>query len=282
MKIAVIGGRGFIGKEFVEFASIKGHETVVIGSEANVFSEEGKKQVEENINSCDSIVFFAARRPIKEFTIADYQYNVSLAEKYMKIASSLNISNMVITSSRSVYSDNNIPWKETDFQAPLSLYGSSKQAIDSLALLYNKLYGLKIKCLRLAQVIGMGEKDGFLLKTVVTNAIAGKTQTVYGKGIGERQYIYVKDVCDVVLRCIESCKDQSGIYNIGMKDSISISNLVKTINEVYGNTSGIVFLEDKPEDSKKYLMDVSKAENELGWKAGFDIHSAFTDMKDNK
>ncbi len=53
-----------------------------------------------------------------------------------------------------------MPWKEEIVYTPLSLYGASKLAVDTLGALYNKNYGLSIKNLRLAQVIGLGEREG--------------------------------------------------------------------------------------------------------------------------
>ncbi|MCR5357954.1 MAG: NAD(P)-dependent oxidoreductase [Lachnospiraceae bacterium] len=279
MKIAVVGGRGFIGSEFVKYAAGKGHDPVVMGSDIDVFSQEGRDKASQLLSGCDAVVFLAAKRPTAEFGMEQYIYNLRLAERYFELAKEAGINNVAVTSSRSVYSSDDIPWVENDLQAPLSLYGASKQAVDSLVLWYNKAYDMKIKSLRLAQVIGMGEKKGFLLNTLIDNAIAGKKQTVYGKGIGKRQYIYVKDVCDALLHCVEKADECAGIYNIGMDCNVSIVELTRVVNEVFNNTAGMELLEDKPEDTKEYLMDVRKAERELRWKPGFDLVKAFEDIK---
>ncbi len=282
MKIAVVGGNGFIGKEFVIYASSKGHETVVIGSDCDVFSSEGGNTAKEILKSCDAMVFLAAKRSTDSFAMPDYSYNVQLAGKYFSLAKENNIENIVLTSSFSVYSGNPVNWKEEDYRIPLSLYGASKQAIDSLAGLYNEKYGMKIKCLRLAQVIGMGERRGYLLNTLIDNAIAGKKQTIYGKGMGKRQYIYVKDVCEAILHGVVKMKDITGIFNIGMSYNVSIIELAKIINEVFGNLLGIEMLEDKPEDTCEYLMDTSKATSYLHWQAKYDLRNAFEDIRDHR
>ena len=279
MKIAVVGGNGFIGKEFCRYASECGHTAIVIGSDCDAFSENGEKRIKAILAECNSMVFLAARRPTSFFSMQDYIYNITLADRYLQFAEETLIEDVVITSSRSVYSSINTPWKEEDFQIPLSLYGASKQAIDALALWHNANKGMKIKCLRLAQVIGIGERKGFLLNTLIDNAIMGKKQTIYGKGIGRRQYIYVRDVCDVILHCLETKKDKTGIFNIGMKDNMSIIELTKMINEVFGNEAGIEMLEDKPEDTKEYLMDTTKAERELHWTPSYSLKATFEDIK---
>lgn len=281
MKIAVVGGKGFIGTEFIEYANEKGYETIAIGSEYDVFSETGKKQVLDVIRSCEALVFLAAKRPTADFSMTEYLYNVKLAAKYMELAHDSLIEDVVVTSSMSVYSSINTCWKEDDFQTPLSLYGASKQAIDSLALWYNVSYGMKIKCLRLAQVIGMGERKGYLLNTLIDNAIAKRKQTIYGKGVGRRQYIYVKDVCDAILHSVVAEGGNAGIFNIGLDCNVSIIELAETINEVFGNSAGLEILEDKPEDTKEYLMDVGKTERELHWKPKYDLRKAFMDIREH-
>ncbi len=282
MKIAVVGGNGFIGREFVTYASCKGHVTVVIGSDYDVFSAEGEKAAKEILRSCDAMIFLAAKRSTDSFAMPEYLYNVQLAEKYFSLAREENLGDIVFTSSFSVYSGNPVNWKEDDYRAPLSLYGASKQAIDSVSMLYNEKYGMKIKCLRLAQVVGMGERKGYLLNTLIDNAIAGRKQTIYGKGTGKRQYIYVKDVCDAMLHSIVEMKDTAGVFNIGMSYHVSIIELARVINEVFGNTAGIEMLEDKPEDTCEYFMDISKATNDLHWQANYDLRSAFEDIRDHR
>lgn len=279
MKIAVVGGNGFIGGEFVRFTADHGHDAVVVGSDKDVFSEDGAGQVRRILMDCDAMVFLAAKRPTADFSMGEYVYNVGLAEKYMCLAREALLEDVILTSSRSVYSRINTPWKEDEFQTPLSLYGASKQAVDALALLYNAKHGMKIKSLRLAQVIGMGERKGYLLNTLIDNAMAGRKQRIYGKGMGRRQYIYIKDVCGAILHSAISEKDNAGIFNIGMDYNVTIVELAELINDVFGNDAGIELLEDKPEDTKEYLMDVSKAERELHWKPEYDLKGAFTDIK---
>ena len=280
MKIAVVGGNGFIGQEFIRYASKHNHELYVIEKDIDVFEEDGQKKAREILSKCDAMVFLAAIKPTGEFTFNEYLYNIRLAEKYFDVAKDSSIDNVVITSSRSVYSSGS-SWKEKDFDTPLSLYGASKLAVDSLALLYNRQFDMKIKSLRLAQVLGLGERKGFLLNTLIDNARNKEVQHIFGEGIGRRQYIYVKDVCDAILHCLEFCKDSGGIYNIGMNYNVSIIELAEMINDVFGNAAGIEIHKDKPEDKKQYLMDVSKAEKELNWKPRYNLKEALEDIRDN-
>ncbi len=281
MKIAVVGGNGFIGKEFTKYALKKGHQLTVIGSSVDIFSDAGAEQAGERIAQNEAVVFLAAKRPTVEFSLEEYYYNIRLAGTYFDIARKNDVRNIVTASSVAAYSSTNLPWKEEECQCPLSLYGASKQAVDGLVLHYNNQYDMKIKSLRLAQVIGMGERKGFLLNTLIDNAISGKKQMIYGTGAGRRQYIYVKDVCDVLLHSITMQSESEGIFNIGLCDNVSIIELAQIINEVFGNEEGIETFPDKPEDTKQYLMDVTKMEQELHWIPKYDLRRAFTEIKEN-
>lgn len=281
MKIAVVGGNGFIGKEFIRYASERGHQTMVIGSSVDAFSDSGGRQISELLSESDAVVFLAAKRPTADFSLEEYYYNIRLAGSYFEHICKSGVKNVVIASSISVYSSLEFPWKEKEWDCPLSLYGASKQAIDGLAIYYSNLHGMKIKSLRLAQVIGMGERKGFLLNTLIDNAIMGRKQTVYGAGTGRRQYIYVKDVCDALLHSITEQADQAGVFNIGLDYNVSIIELAQLINEVFENKAGIEIFSDKPEDTKQYLMDVTKAEQELQWKPSYDLRRAFAEIKEN-
>ena len=280
MKIAVVGGDGFIGREFVNYAKENGHRTVIIEKDCDAFSDSGAEEITTALKSCDAMVFLAAKRLTSAFSISEYLYNVGLAERYLLLAQVAQMKNIVLTSSINVYSSPVTPWKEDEFQAPASLYGASKLAVDSIALLYNGKYGMKIKSLRLAQVIGMGERKGYLLNTLIDNAIAGRNQVIYGQGTGRRQYIYIKDVCDAMLHSVVKESETAGVFNIGIQGNASIAELAAIINRAFENRAETAFLTDKPEDTKEYLMDVSKAEKKLHWKPRFDLEQSFADIRD--
>lgn len=281
MKIAVVGGNGFIGSEFVRYASESGHQATAVGSERDAFSDSGRRKIKELLSDSDAMVFLAARRPLETFGLEDYNYNIRLAGAYFEYARRCGIANVVIASSRSVYSSFDIPWEEKTWDSPLSLYGASKQAVDGLALYFNNVCGMRIKSLRLAQVVGLGERKGFLLNTLIDNAAAKRKQVIYGAGIGRRQYIYIKDVCSAMLHCVTRQAESSGIFNIGLDYNVSILELAELINEVFENNAGVELMPDKPEDARQYLMNVTKAERKLCWKPEYDLRRAFADIKEN-
>ena len=184
---------------------------------------------------------------------------------------------MVLISTRLVYSDDlPSPIKE-EFTKPYSYYGISKLMSENIANIYNKRFGMKIKSLRMAQIIGIGERKN-LMTIYLERSLAGEKLSVYGKGISSKAYVYVKDAARAVMTAC-SLPDVSGEFNICIASTISNKELAEAFCEVFENKSGYELLEDKAEDCEYWLVDNSKAERELGFVPEFDLRKALTDMR---
>ena len=285
MQIAVIGGLGFIGREFSTFASSLGHEVMVYDrlpysvSSDDAFSYAAIDLCsQDTIPFADAIVMLAAIRPYSGFSFDDYESNVRNAESVFAIARRSGIANVVFASSKAVYSDaNTMPWTEELYTKPLSLYGASKVAAEQLSELYNVADGMAIKCLRFAQVIGMGERKGYLINSLIDNALQHKQQVVFGDGSQRRQYIYIKDVCRAILAAA-SMPTAKGVFNIGMPGNVSNLELAECVNDVFGNTGNLVCDSSKPMGTFCDEMDVRKATRELGFDTSYDLRSLFEDI----
>lgn len=291
MKIVVYGCSGFIGKYFCKYAIDNDNE--IYGVDFSFPNDEyfknnrkfnfvllSQKDCEEKsiYESADAILCLASKRTTNSFTNDDFLYNIRIGTYILDMGKKYNVKNITFISSQSVYSSEKYPWKENSKDVPLNLYGCSKESIDIISEFYNQKYGFNIKCLRLAQVIGIGERPGYLLNTLINKANKKEKITVYGKGIGVRQYIFIKDVVNCILQLMY-IEDAKGIYNIGMESTISIKDLALTINSVFNNDGNIEFILDKEEDKKTYHMDVSKVKDRFGWSANYSIKEALLDIK---
>lgn len=294
MRILITGGSGFTGKYVID-ALGRNNEILVVGRNQHIqfirinnYKELPYYQTDYSVDSLETIfsifkptavVHLAAQRPLhKNVTINNYIDNLTNSIAIFETCLKFEIINIVFASSKSVYSKQNpLPWSESMLPIAFNNYGLSKLWIEDAASFYNSK-GLRIKTLRLAQVIGLGEREGFVLQTYLSNAIARKPLNVYGNNVGKRQYIYVKDMVQAVKKAIYNAA-LYGVFNIGMRDGFSFLQLANTINKVFENPAGIIHSKNKEADENIYLMDVSKAQKELHWQPNYCLEEAYEDIK---
>lgn len=291
MKIAITGGSGFIGNYLINKLA-SDHQLIVLGrKKREPLSTPIEKlisyhQTDYSVDTLtnifatlepDAVVHLAAIRPSNNANNSTFISNLTIANNLFESCFRTNINNIVNLSSISIYSPANpLPWKEDQHPEPFNHYGLSKLWIEEAANFYNAR-GLSIKSLRVAQVIGIGEREGFLLQNYLNDALSGKALKVYGQGKGKRQYVHVKDVVKAIEHAL-SLPQIKGTFNIGMEQNYSFSELAKTINSVFGNNSPIEYLKDKPADENIYFMDITKANNVLAWHP---IYSTLQDIYQN-
>lgn len=290
MKIGITGGTGFIGQYLLK-ECVNEHEFRVAysgKSERRLFEHENiayfvsdysQESFEKIFKGCDAIVHLGAKRPSKENeeSILSYTENIVTAEHLFKAAVNQNITNIINVSSRSVYSsDLHLPFTE-DVTKPYNNYGVIKLAVENMANIYNNKYNMRIKSLRLAQVLGLNEKPGLISTVFFERCVRKETLYVYGKGVSAKEYIYVKDVVNAIL-C--SCRkaDISGSFNIGTSKLVSNYELAEIYCHVLSNNAGISCLEDKAEDNMRFVMDISKAKGLLGFEPRYSVEEAIRDM----
>ena len=288
MNIAIVGATGFVGKALVADTIARGLCVRAFGRSENPFSGSSVAPLvycripayrftAESFAGCDALVVLAAKRPSADFSFADYASNVAIAEACFAAAADAGIRNIVFASSKAVFSDpQTLPWTEDTPTVPLSMYGASKAACEQIALLYNRK-DARIKCLRLAQIIGTGERRGYLISTLLDNAKSKTTQVVFGSGAQRRQYIYIKDVLSAIFAALEK-PDTAGIFHIGMRGSVSNLEMAICANEVFGNSGNLRHDMSRKMDAFSDEMDVTRAERILGWSAKYDLAAAFADI----
>ncbi len=291
-RIGVTGGTGFIGqyllkeyKDQYEFAVVCRHtsskELVQADSIEYIMGDYSEEMLLKAFEGCDAIVHLGAKRSDKDNEKAfwNYQENIVFSEMIFSVAKKLGISNVVNISSTAVYSRNlKAPFKESYAADPLSFYGVSKRTIELIADQYNKKYGMCIKSLRFAQVIGEGEREGYILSVFKNRCIDGLALSVYGHGRAGKEYIYVKDAVRGIDAALQN-EEKKGIYNIGSGVFTSNRELAEAYCNVFENKAGYQLLTDKPEDVYDYYMDVSLAEQELGFSCKYDLYASIADMK---
>jgi dTDP-glucose 4,6-dehydratase len=164
---------------------------------------------------------------------------------------------------------------ETHRYEPNSPYSASKAASDHLVRAYHHTYGLPVLTTNCSNNYGPYHFPEKLIPLMIVNALAGKALPVYGDGLQIRDWLYVKDHCSAIRRVLEAGR-LGEVYNIGgwnEKPNIDIVNIVcgllddlrpRANGEKYA--SQISYVKDRPGHDRRYAIDASKIERELGWK----------------
>ena len=291
MKIAITGGTGFIGKWILKtidqktevqiFGRNKDRKSFDVGGREYeyVYTDYSEEDLKKKLKGSDAVIHLAATR-VGKSGFTPYLENISISQSLFEACKHNDIKNLVCLSSISVYSEaNTLPWKESDYVAPLSFYGISKVAMENLAEYYNKKESMCIKNLRIARVVGHGERTGFMLMNFINQAFKKETLKVYGEGAGKREYIYVRDVVDAVLHSLKQTETK-GVFNIGTGVNTSHYELAKAINKVFNNDDNLEFIKNVQEDKMIFLMDNQKTKNELGWNPKWNLEEGLKEIKD--
>ena len=292
-RIAVTGGTGFIGSVFLEkYASIAEYIVASEHPEKARFEHDNITYLKSDysyeslcsvFDGCDAVVHLAAKRPdrLSEEKAESYIENIVVSDNVFRAAQYAGITNVVNISSVSVYDDKtDSPYLEGK-EHPMSFYGFSKLSSEIAADMYNRKYGMKIKSLRLAQVIGSGERGGYMLAIFADRCMKGEALDIFGDGSPRRGYVYVKDAARAIYLAL--CKEEVfGTFNIGMNFDISNLELAQAFCKAYGNSAGYVLHPEKTVKAEKGYMCCDKARDILGFVAEYDIIGAICDMRSEK
>ena len=165
-------------------------------------------------------------------------------------------------------------FSETNPYEPNSPYSASKAASDHLVRAWHHTYGLPVLTTNCSNNYGPYHFPEKLIPLVILNALNGKPLPIYGDGQQVRDWLYVKDHCSAIRRVLEAGR-LGETYNVGGWNEKANLEVVKTICTILDGlrpkTNGqyadqITFVTDRPGHDRRYAIDASKLERELGWK----------------
>ena len=172
-------------------------------------------------------------------------------------------------------------FSETNRYEPNSPYSASKAAGDHLVRAYHHTYGLPVLTTNCSNNYGPYHFPEKLIPLIIHNALAGKPLPIYGDGQQIRDWLYVKDHCSAIRRVLEAGR-VGETYNIGGGNEKANLDVVHTLCDILDELaplppptphsplpiyrSQITFVKDRPGHDRRYAIDASKLERELGWK----------------
>ena len=294
MNILVTGGAGFIGSNFVHYILENHPDDRVINLDlltyaGNLRNLDDVKDnpnhifIEGNIGNrelvryivkeyeVDHIVNFAAESHVdRSITNPEVfvETNIQGTLNLLNVARDSNIEKFLQISTDEVYGSlgaDGFFTEETPL-APNSPYSASKAAADMLVRSYFETYGLNINITRCSNNYGPYHFPEKLIPLMITNAMDGKPLPVYGDGENIRDWLHVKDHCqaiDLVLR-----KGKKGeVYNVGGHNERTNNQIVDIIvDKLDVSRDLILHVDDRLGHDKRYAINPTKLETELGWK----------------
>lgn len=290
-RILVTGGAGFIGSNFIHYW-LKEREGEVINLDLLTYAGNlenladvadhpryrfvrgdiaDRGLVERLLDGVEAVVNFAAESHVDR-SIHDagafIRSNVAGTQVLLDAAKSRGVGRFLQISTDEVYGSlgpEGAFTEETPL-APNSPYSASKAAADLLVRAYHHTYGLDAVITRCSNNYGPYQFPEKLIPLMVTNALEGKELPVYGDGLNVRDWIHVADHCRAIDAVLHRGK-AGEMYNVGAGEEHANLELVKAILRLLGRPESLIrFVADRPGHDRRYAIDSTKIQRELGWR----------------
>ncbi|WP_455537643.1 NAD-dependent epimerase/dehydratase family protein [Terrisporobacter sp.] len=283
MKIAVLGGTGFLGGYVVDKLKKENNIPVVLTRrEINETFEKcqyrmtdyTKEDLIDKLSDIDAVVHLAAKRA-STGNISEFHDNETLTQNLYDACVELNIKNIVYASTISVYSDEAcLPWNEDNLPCPKLMYGVSKITCEYIGNIYSSKKGLNIKNLRFAHLYGFNEKNNYMINRFFRQAFNKQQLVIENKSISKREFLYAKDAAKAIYYALKK-KDIAGTFNIGSGAALTNYEVANMINNNFNNKDNIIIKNPNvKENIEPSYMDSSKAKLELGFEADYAFEKA--------
>lgn len=232
---------------------------------------------ESVVNGADVVFHLAAIpgvRPSWGSAFDEYaSCNVIATQRVMNAAIHARVPRVVVASSSSVYGRTDEPSTEDAATRPLSPYGVTKLATETLALAHAGRTDspTTVAALRYFTVYGPGQRSDMLIGRVLSAALDGTPLTVYGSGEQRRDFTYVDDVVDATLAAGRS--DVSGVFNVGAGAATSVSEVLRVAEQLTGRPVLTRPVPAADGDAPGTLADSTLARDIFGWRPRVDLQT---------
>lgn len=230
-------------------------------------------------NKIDYVVHLAAMagvRPSIEDPILYQEVNGIGTQNILEAARYNNVSKLVMASSSSVYGNSKeVPFKE-DFVVDFAIspYAATKKSNEVMAHVYHKLFDMNIIMLRFFTVYGPKQRPDLAINKFTRLMLEEKSIPMFGDGTTSRDYTYVDDIVDGIIKSanyVENHNDVYEIINLGNSSPVSLLEMINAIGKAVDVEPKIQQLPMQPGDVDRTYSDISKAKRLLG----YEPHTSF-------
>ncbi|HED08633.1 MAG TPA: dTDP-glucose 4,6-dehydratase [Ignavibacteria bacterium] len=300
--ILVTGGAGFIGSNFINYILSKHNDYNIVnldkltyaGNLENLIPSQDEKNYEFILGDITNtelvkylfekyelqyVINFAAESHVDRSIISSKEFvttNVLGTNILLDVARKFNVKKFLQISTDEVYGSlgrDGLFTEETPL-APNSPYSSSKASADMLAIADFKTYGLPVIITRCSNNYGPYQFPEKLIPLIIINSLNDKKLPVYGDGKNIRDWIYVLDHCRAIEMVFESGTNGE-TYNVGASTEIENIEIVKLILKYLQKPESLIeYVKDRLGHDRRYAIDSSKIQSELGWSPNFSFEDA--------
>ena len=222
------------------------------------------------------VIHLAARAGVRpSLTQPDLYYstNVQGTLNLLEASRHHGVQKFIFGSSSSVYGINaKTPFSEEDhINQPISPYGATKAAGELLCHVYNHLYNLPIICLRFFTVYGPRQRPDLAIRKFTDLIFRGEEIPVFGDGTTKRDYTYIDDILDGILKSMTYDRSSFEIFNLGESRTVELQFLISLIEKELGKKAKIKRLPLQPGDVPITYADLEKSKRLLGYNPMFPI-----------
>ena len=290
-RILVTGGAGFIGSHLVGALLRRGATEVLVIDDlstgllenlaplpeerVSVYSMDIRDITSRELRNVDGVVHLAADVSVAasmEDPWATFDANVRGTLAVLETAADAGVASFVFASSAAVYGDTPPPLSEDSPVRPLSPYGASKLAAESLVRMFANERELMGISLRLFNVYGPLQRadSGYaaVVPAFVSAGLAGEPMKIHGEGTQTREMVYVGDVCDAFVTALEQAAHYPGrVFNIAPGVPVTVNDIAEGVNAALDAPVGVEHGPPRPGDIQESRADVGSARESLDFVA---------------
>lgn len=302
--ILVTGGAGFIGSNFVHYLINNTNDTHIVnldkltyaGNTENLLPLENntrhkfikgdicdRELINRLVKDVEYIVNFAAETHVdRSIFDAGSFINTDIFGTFvlLEAAKKHKTKKFIQISTDEVYGEafNDRPSIEDDPLYPKSPYAASKAGADRLAFSYFSTYKTPVIITRCSNNFGRYQYPEKLIPLFVTNAIENKPMPIYGDGQNTRDWIFVDDHCNAIMKILYDSDHFGEALNIGASTEKSIIEITDIILDELKKPDDLkVFVPDRLGHVKRHAVDTQKIKKLIGWEAGTDFENSLRD-----
>lgn len=297
-RVLVVGGSGFIGCSFANWATTRGYEVGVCSRSMPVGRKfaEGIQHFRADATDLASLqgVFAQARPQVVLFAVTQIQPRSETSAPHGNILSEIRAllntlecisqtecSKLVyLSSAGAIYGGGSRPSQETDPCMPRSIYGKMKLQIEQIISVLASRSGANYAILRVSNPFGPGQSpygSQGVIPIFIRQILSGEPIHIFGGDQSSKDYVFIDDLNRAIEKSIEVCDNR--VYNIGSGHATRLRTLIQMIEQACGQDAQEVHNPLSAQEVESFSVDVSRAEQRLQWKASTPMQDGILQLR---